>query len=122
MKLITLILAAITGAIDIIKRWFDRADKKQKDKEDAAQNASDNIFLCLMACILLFAGCNNVRLGDTPITFDPCDYQPLKAGQSFKAPKDGVYFSKTAASKWTKAKIFEYELNKNGFNKEEKKK
>ncbi len=115
MKFITILLAAITGAFDVVKRLFDRADKKQKDKEDAAHDASSNIFMCLALCVLL-AGCNNIHLGDTPITFDPNDYQPLKAGQSFTAPKDGVYFSRDAASKWIKSKIFEYELNKNGFN------
>lgn len=73
----------------------------------------------LLMCLLFISGCNTVNLGDVPVVFDPNDYQALKAGQSFTPQRDGVYFSYDAARKWIRAKTFEYEMNKRGFNEQE---
>jgi hypothetical protein len=76
------------------------------------------IFLFL---ILLIGGCNNVNLGDVPYVFDINDFRQLKAGQSFVVPQDGVYFSDYAARRWIRAKIYEYNLNKDGFGEKDNK-
>jgi hypothetical protein len=120
-----LLLAAIKSVADLLKGWFGKQAKEQKDKEDAAKKTSERIFYSLCLPILFFSfiggGCRTVYVVSTPMTFDPADYQPLKKGQEFTVPADGIYFSNYAAQKWIKAKIAEYEIRKRGFDKGEDK-
>jgi len=113
----TLLLAAIKSVADLLNKWFGWQAKRRKDKEGAAKKTAKRTFYVL--CVLLLTGCQWVYVVSTPMTFDPNDYQPLKASQIFTVPKDGVYFSNHARKKWTKAKIAEYEIRKRGFDKDE---
>ena len=115
----TLFLAAIKSVSDLLNSWFGFRAKQQKAKEDATEETSKHTFYILLLVFLFFAGCNYIYVVSTPMTFDPNDYQPLKAGQTFTVPKDGIYFSHRAREKWLKAKIAEYEIRKRGFDKEE---
>ena len=118
MKIILLVLAALTSVADVLKGWFGWAAKKKKEREEAAKNTSGKTFYALIL-LLFIASCRTVYVVSTPLTFDPSDYQPLKQGQSFDVPKDGIYFSDYAKTKWIKAKIAEYEIRKRGFDKSE---
>jgi hypothetical protein len=120
MNIIILILAAIKSVGDCLGKIFDRQAKKQKEKEDAAKKTSSKTFYMLIVLCITLSGCGYVYVVSTPMTFDPNDYQPLKAGQVFTVPQDGIYFSDYAKEKWIKAKIAEYELRKRGFDKDDK--
>ena len=117
MNFINLFLAAVKSVSDLLKGWLGWQAKKQKRKEDAVKDTSKKIFYLLIFA-LVFQGCSYIYVVSTPMTFDPDDYQDLTAGEVFTVPKDGVYFSDEAASKWIKAKIAEYELRKHGFDKD----
>lgn len=116
---VTAIFTFLAGLIELIRQWFGKAAQEKKDKQDAAQKTSDKIFM-LLAVLIFLGGCNSVRLGDVPVVLDPGDYQPVKAGQQFTPQRDGVYFSSYGAKMWIRSKLFEYEMNRYGFNREEK--
>jgi len=121
MGAFALLLAAIKSVSDLLRGWFGMKAKQQKKKEDAVQEASKKTFYAFVLLFLVFiAGCVTTYVVSIPMTFDPNDYQPLKAGQIFTVPQNGIYFSDYAKEKWIKAKIAEYEIRKRGFDKEEK--
>lgn len=118
ITLISRVAAAIAALARLLESWFGIKAEKQKDKESAASKTSKKTFYVLV--LLLFSGCGWTYVVSTPMTFDPNDFQPLKAEQQFIVPKDGMFFSDYAREKWIKAKIAEYEIRKRGFDKEDK--
>ena len=103
---------------DLLGKWFGFSAVRQKKKENAAKKTAKKTFYALFI-LFLAVGCRTVYVVSVPMTFDPNDYRPLKASQVFTAPKDGIYFSDYAKSKWIKAKIAEYEIRKRGFDEDE---
>jgi len=113
-----LILAALKSVADMVRGIFGWLATKEKDKKDAINKTTSGIgkgkpFILLV--LLFVAGCGYVYTISTPMTFDPNDFQYVKAGKRLTVPKDGYYFSNEAMEKYIRSKIAEYEIRKRGF-------